>query len=235
TPDDLFIITIVTRVNDQGQPPGGTNTVTLTSTSIDGNVTNNTSGATTRIVENADNFELPDTGFTPGITTVLPPQTVTYFEYSDLWLEIPSLGVEMPIVGIPLTSSGWDVSWLWDSAGYLNSTAFPTWQGNTGIAGHVTLPTGLPGPFANLGQLQWGDQIIIHAWGLKYIYEVRSVEKVSPQNMSVLGHQEYDWVTLITCSNYTEFLDEYQKRLVAQAVLVKIESDSAAQSSSTGH
>jgi LPXTG-site transpeptidase (sortase) family protein len=111
----------------------------------------------------------------------------------------------------------------------LESTAFPTWPGNTGIAGHVTLPSGQPGPFANIGQLKWGDQVIIHAWGLRYTYEIRTVEVVAPRDMSVLDHEEYDWVTLITCKSYDEVLDEYEDRLVARAVLMKVEWDSSAQ------
>jgi LPXTG-site transpeptidase (sortase) family protein len=132
----------------------------------------------------------------------------------------------MPIVGVPLTENGWDVTWLWDDAGYMHSTAFPTWPGNTGITGHATLSTGLPGPFANLGELKWGDEVIIHAWGLRYRYEIRVVKQVFPGGMSVLSHKEYDWVTMITCKNYNDYLNTYESRLVAQAVLIKVELDS---------
>jgi len=226
TPEDFFIITITTRVNNLGEPPGGTNNVTLTTSSLDEDLTNNVDGAVTRIVErDPEEFELPQTGFTPGINTNLPPQPLDqlYASYGNLVLEIPSLGVMMDIVGIPMTENGWDVSWLWDNAGYLDSTAFPTWPGNTALAGHVVLPDGNAGPFARLGELQWGDQIIIYAWGMKYIYEIRTVEIVAPHDMSVLEHEEYDWVTLITCKGYDETLDEYEKRLVARAVLTAVE------------
>jgi LPXTG-site transpeptidase (sortase) family protein len=148
-----------------------------------------------------------------------------YTSYANLWLEIPTLDVAMPIVGVPFTNSGWDVTWLWNNAGYLYNTAFPTWPGNTGITGHVTLSTGLPGPFANLGKLRWGDEVIIHAWGLRHIYKVRVKKQVHPDDMSVLGHKEYDWVTLITCKYFNEYLNEYEARVVVQAVLMKVELD----------
>jgi LPXTG-site transpeptidase (sortase) family protein len=221
TPSDFFTVRIRTRVNASARPPGGENMVYLTTSSVDDDLTNNQDDVEVIIIAP----RLPGTGFAPFKRTVLPPQPKNslYSSYSGMWLEIPSMGVEMPIVGVPLTEDGWDVTWLWDNAGYLNYTAFPTWSGNTGITGHVTLPTGLPGPFANLKQLRWGDEIVIHAWGLRYSYEVRDVKPVAPGDLSVLDHKEYDWVTLITCSNFSDYLDEYLLRWVAQAVLMKVE------------
>ena len=70
---------------------------------------------------------LPLTGFPKGQVTVLPQQPAdkTYASFSDLWLEIPKLTVSTPIVGVPLSVDGWDVSWLGKDAGWLNGTAFP--------------------------------------------------------------------------------------------------------------
>jgi sortase (surface protein transpeptidase) len=48
---------------------------------------------------------------------------------------------------------------------------------------------------------------------------------VHPEDMSVLGHREYDWVTLITCKYFNEYLNEYEARVVVQAVLMKVELD----------
>ena len=45
----------------------------------------------------------------------------------------------------------------------------------------------------------------------------------SPSEISVLGHEEYDWVTLITCKGYDEELDQYDERLVARAVLISVD------------
>jgi LPXTG-site transpeptidase (sortase) family protein len=168
---------------------------------------------------------LPETGFAPGRITRLParPEGAAYHSLGDLWLEIPSQNVGTPIVGVQKGNSGWDVTWLNDQAGYLEGTAFPTWKGNTGIAAHVTLPNGQPGPFAGLQKLAWGDLVVIHAFGQTYTYEIRVVKKVRPEDLSVLKHEELDWVTLITCDDYDPSAEGYPWRMVVRAVLVKVE------------
>ncbi len=168
--------------------------------------------------------ELPDTGFAPGRVSALPApfSDIRYRSLGDLWLEVPDLGVQIPIVGVPLQEEGWDVTRLWDQAGYLEGTAFPTWGGNTAISGHVYLSDGTAGPFVHLGELLWGDEVIIHAFGQRYRYEVREVMNVRPDDLSVLRHEEYDWVTLITCQGYDEQQDAYRSRMVVRAVLVEV-------------
>ncbi|NPA31670.1 MAG: sortase, partial [Chloroflexi bacterium] len=164
---------------------------------------------------------LPETGFAPGRVTAIPPQKVAYAA-TEMVLEIPRLGVSVPIVGIPRTDDGWDLTWLWNRAGWLEGTAFPTWAGNTAITAHVYLPNGQPGPFVHLGRLMWGDRIVIRAYGQQYIYEVRRVRLVAPDDLSVLRHEEHDWLTLITCRDYDPRHDTYRQRLVVQAVLVEV-------------
>jgi LPXTG-site transpeptidase (sortase) family protein len=172
-------------------------------------------------------FSLPMTGFEPGNFTSLPsqPDMRAHKDLGDIWLEIPSLEVHGTIIGIPLTEYGWDVTWLSNQIGYLESTAFPTWAGTTALSGHHYLPNGKPGPFEKLDTLQFGDRIFIHAWGLQHVYEVRDVQWVSPNDLSVLKHDEHDWITLITCKGYDEDVDAYKWRVVVQAVLVTIEQE----------
>jgi LPXTG-site transpeptidase (sortase) family protein len=169
---------------------------------------------------------IPETGFAPERVTILPEQSQDdlYDDLDNLWLEIPSLGVRTTITGVPQAGDGWDITWLWDQAGYLEGTAFPTWAGNSAITAHVYTPDGLPGPFVDLGKLSYGDQVIIHAYGQRYIYEVRSNRKVSPQ-ANVFGHEEYPWITLITCQGYNEASDSYRYRVVVQAVQVRVEPE----------
>jgi LPXTG-site transpeptidase (sortase) family protein len=171
--------------------------------------------------------QLPETGFAPGRITALSPQPAAknYADLGDLWLEIPTLGVQAPIAGVPQGGSGWDTRWLGDQAGYLEGTAFPTWEGNTGIAGHSYLPDGNPGPFVNLHQLAWGEKILIHAWGQRYVYEIREISQVAPEDMSVLKHEIYDWVTLITCRDYDKASEQYSRRTVVRAVLIRMEPE----------
>jgi LPXTG-site transpeptidase (sortase) family protein len=170
---------------------------------------------------------LPATGFAPAVQTILPaqPESSAYAALGSLWMEIPALGVQMPIVGVPVNSSGWDLTWLGTNAGYLEGTAYPTWAGNTGITGHVTLSNGKPGPFANLYTLNWGQQVIVHMDGQKYIYEVRSIRRVWPEDISVLSHAEYPTLTLITCQGYNQVENSYNYRVAIQAVLVRVAPD----------
>jgi len=59
-----------------------------------------------------------------------------------------------------------------------------------------TCRTAKPGPFVNLSTLKYNDQIIVHAWGQRYIYQVRSVLEVRPDNVSVISHEDLSWLTL---------------------------------------
>jgi LPXTG-site transpeptidase (sortase) family protein len=168
---------------------------------------------------------LPGTGFAPQRATArsAQPAAKSYASLGDLWLEIPRLGVQMPIVGVPQASGQWDVSWLGNNAGWLNGTAFPTYSGNSVLAGHVYNADGTPGPFVHLNGLWWGDQVIVHAWGAQYIYEVRSVMQVTPGAVSsVITHKNMPWVTLVTCRGYDETSNSYTYRVAVGAVLVAV-------------
>jgi LPXTG-site transpeptidase (sortase) family protein len=167
---------------------------------------------------------LPETGFQPGVISSLSaqPEEKAYANYGDMWLEIPKLGVELPIVGVPLVKGEWNVSWLGTQAGYLEGTAFPTWPGNTGITAHVWDANNYPGPFAEIKNLLFGDEVKIHAWEHVYTYSVRTNYLVNPDNMQPFRHQEYDWVTLVSCEQYNQHMDAYHFRRVVRAVLVDV-------------
>ena len=167
---------------------------------------------------------LPDTGFIPGQITMLSkqPSEKAYSSYSDLWLEIPHLDLRTDIVGVPIMDGEWNVSWLGNKVGYLTGTAFPTWAGNTVITAHVWDAWNQPGPFANLKSLQHGNQFYIHAFGQVYTYEVRSNLRVHPDNMNVIGHSDYDLITLLTCERWNLFTGDYHYRRVVKAVLVNV-------------
>jgi LPXTG-site transpeptidase (sortase) family protein len=171
---------------------------------------------------------IPTTGFAPGQITKLPhhPADKTYTSSGEMQLEIPSLMVNVPIVGVQQDSSGWDLTWLGNNAGYLEGTAYPTWAGNTVLTGHVLDATNVPGPFANLKGLNDGDRIYIDANGSKYVYQVERNFVVSASNTAaVFEHEGYDWLTLVTCENYSNIFKRYLSRRVVKAVLVSIVSE----------
>jgi len=174
----------------------------------------------------AQDEELPATGFAPGKITRLPPQPsgLTYTAAGDLKLQIPALTLDTPILAVPLGEEGWRVDWLGHAVGYLEGTAFPTWNGNSVLTAHVYDANGKPGPFINLGSLRWGDRVVVRAFGQNYIYEVRSVRtNVRPDDADVITHEETPWLTLITCQGYDETTGGYRWRTVVRAALVKVE------------
>jgi LPXTG-site transpeptidase (sortase) family protein len=179
----------------------------------------------TQLPSTGSRAQLPSTGFPMGRMTQLAPQPAekAYAAYSDLTLEIPSLGIKTSIVGVPQTSDGWDVSWLGNSVGWLEGSAFPTWPGNTVLTGHVWNADNTPGIFAGIKNLKYGDRFAIHAFGQTYIYEVRENTWVWGNSVSkVFKHEDYDWVTLLTCEGYNPLTGKYLFRRMVRAVLMEI-------------
>ena len=170
---------------------------------------------------------LPKTGFPRGMVIHLPPQPAAKaYTTTAMRLVIPALGLDLPIVGVPLTADGWDVSWLGEAAGWLEGSAFPTWNGNTVLTAHVWNANNTPGPFRHLRDLRYGDLIEIHAWGRVYVYEVRESlllpdgEQVAIE--TILQHETYDVLTLITCEGYNPATGDYPFRRMVRAVLVAV-------------
>jgi len=66
--------------------------------------------------------------------------------------------------------------------------------------------------------------VIVHAYGQAYVYEVRTVERyVQPDDTSsVFKHENYPWLTLITCKGYDEDSDSYRWRVAVRAVQVDV-------------
>jgi LPXTG-site transpeptidase (sortase) family protein len=167
---------------------------------------------------------MPHTGFAPERITPLSEPEVKYTNLGDVWLKIPSMGIEIPIVGVPEVTNGWDVTWLGTDAGWLNGTAFPTFVGNSVITGHVYDASGNPGPFMNLTSLKYGDAVIVRAYGFTYTFEVREMLTVAPTDLKeALKHQEQPWITLVTCQGFNEETKSYSSRVLVRAVLVKVE------------
>ncbi len=169
---------------------------------------------------------IPITGFAPGKVTDLSGMPfTTYNTANDLTLDIPKLNLKMPIVGVALSNGTWDVNWLLDRAGWLEQTAFPTFTGNSVVTGHVTLSNGDPGPFARLSTLAPSDEIFVHAFGQLYIYEVRSIKTVKPDDITIFRHEDKAWLSLVTCGNYDDALGVYLNRIVVRAELIQTETD----------
>jgi hypothetical protein len=84
-------------------------------------------------------------------------------------LQIPSLKVTAPVLGVGLTENnvmdtpkGAVGDAIWHAAYWYRGSGIPGEPGTATIAGHVNDPLGVPEIFADLGDLDPGDQIIIH-------------------------------------------------------------------------
>jgi LPXTG-site transpeptidase (sortase) family protein len=171
-----------------------------------------------------DTSLLPATGFAPGKRTLTPAQPAdrAYAPLGDIWLEIPSQDLQFPIVGVPGKPDGWDTLWLKDQVGWLEGTAFPSWSGNAILTAHVYGYDGKPGPFVNLKALAYDDQVIIHVYGQRYIFAVRTSQQLRPQDTAyAFQHLEGgSYLTLITCQDYDAASNTYRYRRVVRLVLV---------------
>jgi len=171
---------------------------------------------------------LPNTGFQADVVSI--PESKrgagdNFSSYSELIIEFPEFDQEFEIVGVPQVSGQWNLDWLSKrQVGFLNGTAFPTFEGNSVISGHLYNYDGTKGPFYRINELQWGDEIMIRHNGTSYTYSVRAViQGLAPNDLSVIEHRERDWLTLITCQGYDEASGNYLWRSVVQAVLIKRE------------
>ncbi len=166
------------------------------------------------------------TGFAPGVVTDLSGLPVTTYD-TDLGLsvEIPRLNIYQPVVGVAFQGGQWDVTWLTNQIGWLQKTAFPGFTGNSVLTGHLTSASGAQGPFSELYRLNSGDRVMVHAFGELYTYEVRSVKKVSVNDISLFQHEEKPWLTLVTCADYDEASGTYLSRLVVRAALIESRAD----------
>ncbi len=163
---------------------------------------------------------LPETGF-PASTATSPAlvQSPKASYLDSLHLEIPEIGVSSQVVRIPRHENSWNVQWLTNQVGHLEGTTYPTHLGNSVIAGHINLPDGSSGPFAEIESLNWGDKIVVHLDGHRYIYEVREVFYASPNDVNILEKDKhYAWLTLITCKDYDPAKESFDQRTVVVAV-----------------
>jgi hypothetical protein len=86
-----------------------------------------------------------------------------------LELQIPSLKVNAPVLGVGLTSKnamdapkGPIGDPVWHMAYWYRGSGIPGEPGTAAIAGHINDPLGRPEIFASLDDLQTGDLIIVH-------------------------------------------------------------------------
>lgn len=106
-------------------------------------------------------------------------------------LEIPSASVADVVV------NGATVSALRHGPGHITGTALPGQPGNSAIAGHRT---SYGAPFADLDDVEIGDDVRVTTRDGRFTYTVNDVRIVSPRQTEVLRAQKNrSLLTLITC------------------------------------
>jgi LPXTG-site transpeptidase (sortase) family protein len=167
-------------------------------------------------------FLIPVTGFRPDAATSLNEATRPSYDALDLQIEIPVIDVNTSIMGVQIKDGNWDISWLQGQVGWLNGTAYPTWNGNSVLTGHVVDADGQPGVFSRLKQVGVGEYVYIYINGYRYTYQVISNQSVDPSDVSVFRHEKEEYLTLITCDVYDENSDSYLLRIAVRSKLVDI-------------
>jgi LPXTG-site transpeptidase (sortase) family protein len=194
----------------------------LTLTPLGGNDGGGGRSARNKNSSGAGGFLIPVTGFAPNTVTELNAASRPVYNSTDFTIEIPTIKVKTPIVGVQLKNGVWDISWLLDQVGWLNGTAYPTWTGNSVLMGHVVNSVGQPGVFSNLKNLNTGEYIFVYNLGYRYTYKVVSNQNVQPDDITVLKHEDKAYLTLITCDTYDEKTGTYLNRVAVRAVLVDV-------------
>jgi LPXTG-site transpeptidase (sortase) family protein len=179
-------------------------------------------GGTTKPPVTTGAFLIPVTGFAPNRVTELDRASQQSYSPTGLSIEIPVINVKAGISGVELKNGNWDVSWLQDQAGWLEGTAYPTWEGNSVLTAHSVNKDGKAGVFSRLKSVKNGEYIFVYNNGYRYTYKVVSNTTVKPSDISVLSHEDKAYLTLITCDNYDEKAGVYLNRIAVRALLVDV-------------
>lgn len=136
-------------------------------------------------------------------------------------LVIPAIGVDKYVV------QGVSQSDLTEGPGHYPQTVLPGQVGNAAIAGHRTT---YGAPFFRLNGLKAGDNIFVtDTADHRFTYQVKTIEVVAPDDVSVLDPTKTAQLTLTTCN--PRFAES--SRLVVVAALYVPKSHTPAKSSTT--
>lgn len=132
-------------------------------------------------------------------------------------LLIPRLAVNTTMIEAPIVGNYWDISRLTDQVAHLAGTSYPGEDGNTVLAGHITIPDAGWGPFQNLETLENGDRVFVEQGAETYVYVVTETRSVGPSDVDIAFPTDDERLTLITCANWDDLVDDYTERFVVIA------------------
>ncbi len=137
-------------------------------------------------------------------------------------LVVPAMGLDTEVKFVPFDGQNWWIGGLKQEIAWMGDTSWPGLGGNTGLAGHVDLANGDPGPFWNLKDLKTGDQVILYTQKNRYVYAVSDQTVVNDYDMHVLDQTPDARLTMITCTGWDPDLSLYLQRLIVHASLLEV-------------
>ncbi|MER7132495.1 class F sortase [Streptosporangium saharense] len=139
-------------------------------------------------------------------------------------LDIPSLGIEAPLMKLGVTDGQIDLPPFDrpDTAGWLKESAVPGDPGSAVILGHVDTKTD-PAVFYKLKQMRSGQVIkVVRSDGKVAQYRVDSIEQTSKERFPADKVYLQDGLRLITCGGTFDWdKHEYRDNVIVYATLVK--------------
>jgi len=179
-------------------------TATPAPTTVRAALVSPTPTAATRVEPTALPTEAPP-AFSP--TPVIPPRLI-----------IPYLKLDRDVEQVGIANGNWDLEHLGDEVGWLATTGeHPGDDLAVVLVGHVTTAPGTYGPFAGIGQLEYGEQIVYRWAGQEYVYEVRGQSRADEADVQRLYVPDGNQLLLVTCSSFDYFSMLYTRRLIITA------------------
>lgn len=130
----------------------------------------------------------------PAMQAYKPPPLPTPGPEQARTIEIPSIGVNAPIV-----AGVYDWEQLKRGVGHHTGSALPGQDGNMVLAAHNDIYGEI---FRDLNKLSPGDEFTVSTGARSYTYIVTKIEIVEPTEVSVMDATDHASATLISCFPY---------------------------------
>jgi len=134
-------------------------------------------------------------------------------------LDIPAIGLDLPVITAHFTGQTWDFNNIQQQAGYFEGTPLPGAGGNLVIGAHSEFANRVPGPFYRLQRVHEGSDIYVLYNGQEFHYRVTATWSVDPSDVSPVYDASGDTLTLLTCAGYDSGI--YTTRLIVRAERVR--------------
>jgi LPXTG-site transpeptidase (sortase) family protein len=131
-------------------------------------------------------------------------------------IRIPKLDVQANVIDVFLSNPSWNVDELHRNVGRLEGTGRFDARDNVVLTGHAVMADGAPGVFAQIAQLNAGDEVIVARGSMETQYVITTKKRVRFDDLSVLDHSNAARLTLIACAtdSYDDLEGDYLERHV---------------------